>query len=160
RHGQPPGPLQAQGRGRPGVNDPGEPGAGGGERGDILLRGRLLVGYRAVGRSRCLGSSRARPALSSQQVSKWPRLCWPDEMPDPNEAQNLDVSEQGAQAYFVRESATRFGATQLLSGAWNTEEQHIAPTIGLLAHLLETDFAARRQDDLRLTRVSYDILGT
>lgn len=84
----------------------------------------------------------------------------PDEMPDPNEAQNLDVSEQGAQAYFVRESATRFGATQLLSGAWNTEEQHIAPTIGLLAHLLETDFAARRQDDLRLTRVSYDILGT
>lgn len=66
----------------------------------------------------------------------------------------------GAEAYFVRESATRFRPTPHVSGAWDTAEQHIAPSIGLLAHVLESDFAARRQDDLRLTRLSCDILGT
>jgi len=62
-------------------------------------------------------------------------------------------------AYFERLSATEFRATAAVQGAWNTAEQHIAPTIGLLAHLVEVDRDARRDDALTLGRVSYDILG-
>ncbi|NLG09784.1 MAG: thioesterase family protein [Deinococcales bacterium] len=62
-------------------------------------------------------------------------------------------------AYFVRESATRFRPTAHVSGAWATDEQHIAPAIGLLAHALERDHAARRGGELRLSRLSCDILG-
>lgn len=62
-------------------------------------------------------------------------------------------------AYFERLSDTAFRATSAVQGAWNTSEQHIAPTIGLLAHLVETHRDARRDDALVLSRVSYDILG-
>lgn len=62
-------------------------------------------------------------------------------------------------AYFERLSDTAFRATEAVQGAWNTSEQHIAPTIGLLAHLVETHRDARRDDALTLARVSYDILG-
>ncbi len=65
-----------------------------------------------------------------------------------------------AAAYFIRESADRFRPTKHVSGGWNPQEQHIAPAIGLLAHGIELDFAARRDDDLQLTRLSCDILGT
>jgi hypothetical protein len=47
-----------------------------------------------------------------------------------------------------------------VQGAWNTSEQHIAPALGLLAHLLETDHRSRHQPPLDLARVSFDILGT
>lgn len=62
-------------------------------------------------------------------------------------------------SYFQRLSTTRFQPTENVSGAWNTAEQHIAPTIGLLAHLIEQDRDARRGDDLRLARIACEILG-
>lgn len=62
-------------------------------------------------------------------------------------------------AYFERLGPRSFRATGAVQGAWNTTEQHIAPTIGLLAHLVELDRDARRDDALVLGRLSYDILG-
>ncbi|GAA4386708.1 thioesterase family protein [Tsukamurella soli] len=64
------------------------------------------------------------------------------------------------QAYFVRTGRDTFRATEHVGGAWNTDEQHIAPALGLLAHAVETDRDARRDDGLVLARLSYDILGT
>ncbi|MFD2756946.1 thioesterase family protein [Gulosibacter faecalis] len=65
-----------------------------------------------------------------------------------------------ATSYFVREGATRFRATEHVGGGWNPREQHIAPVIGLLAHVIETDHRERRgADTLPLTRMSCDILG-
>lgn len=63
-------------------------------------------------------------------------------------------------AYFERLDRTRFRATDAVEGAWNTAEQHIAPVLGLIAHEIERDHAARRPDPLPLARISYDILGT
>lgn len=66
-----------------------------------------------------------------------------------------------AMAYFERLGESTFRATDHVSGAWRLEEQHIAPALGLLAHLVELDHGARRPGDpLVLTRLSYDILGT
>lgn len=62
--------------------------------------------------------------------------------------------------YFERLDRTRFRATEQVGGAWNTSEQHIAPALGLIAHAIETDHADRRGGELRLSRLSYDILGT
>jgi hypothetical protein len=64
-----------------------------------------------------------------------------------------------ATAYFVREGDARFRPTPLVGGAWSSTEQHIAPAIGLLAHMIERDRDVRRGDDLRLRRLSCDILG-
>lgn len=77
-------------------------------------------------------------------------------MPDPS---NETERPNEPYAYFVREAPTRFRPTQYVGGAWDTREQHIAPPIGLLTHVIETDLAARRGHDLRLTRLSCDILG-
>ncbi len=63
-------------------------------------------------------------------------------------------------AYFERLSETAFRATEHTSGAWTTTEQHIAPALGLLAHVVERDRDARRSDGLVVARLSYDILGT
>ena len=63
-------------------------------------------------------------------------------------------------AYFERTGETTFRATQHVSGAWDTEHQHIAPALGLLAHTVERDRDARRSDGLTIGRLSYDILGT
>lgn len=62
--------------------------------------------------------------------------------------------------YFKRLDTHRFLATDEVSGAWDTEQQHIAPALGLLAHAVELDRDRRRDDGLRLGRLSYDILGT
>lgn len=62
-------------------------------------------------------------------------------------------------AYFERRGEWEFAPTQQTAGAWNVKEQHIAPAIGLLAHLVDTDRAARGRLDLRIGRLSYDILG-
>ncbi|WP_417563302.1 thioesterase family protein [Microbacterium sp.] len=62
-------------------------------------------------------------------------------------------------AYFRRLSPTRFLATAHVGGAWNPDEQHIAPALGLVAHLIEQEHRARRDDGMQLARVSYDILG-
>jgi hypothetical protein len=63
-------------------------------------------------------------------------------------------------AYFERVGETAFRATGHVSGAWNPDEQHIAPALGLLAHVVEVDRDARRDDGLVIGRMSFDILGT
>ncbi|WP_402378120.1 thioesterase family protein [Isoptericola rhizosphaerae] len=62
-------------------------------------------------------------------------------------------------AYFRRTGASMFDPTPAVGGAWNTAEQHVAPTFGLLTHLVETDRAARGRDDLAVTRLSFDVWG-
>ncbi len=61
-------------------------------------------------------------------------------------------------AYFQRVGSGSFRATEHVSGAWDTQRQHIAPALGLLVHAIEARPEAR--DDLVLARLSYDILGT
>ncbi|MGJ9407344.1 thioesterase family protein [Nesterenkonia aurantiaca] len=61
--------------------------------------------------------------------------------------------------YFQRVSDTKFRATDHASGAWNEAEQHVAPALGLMAHVLERDRDRRRDDDLRIAGLHYDILG-
>lgn len=63
-------------------------------------------------------------------------------------------------AYFERVDASAFLPTAAVEGAWSTEEQHIAPSLGLIAHAIEREHAERRGGDLQLGRISYDILGT
>ncbi|HVX08744.1 thioesterase family protein [Humibacter sp.] len=63
-------------------------------------------------------------------------------------------------AYFERLDDTRFRATAAVGGAWDPDEQHIAPALGLLTHVIERTFAARLADGLQLGRLSFDILGT
>lgn len=63
-------------------------------------------------------------------------------------------------AYFKRIGDSAFHATGHVGGAWDTEQQHIAPALGLLAHVVESDRDSRRSDGLVIGRLSYDILGT
>jgi hypothetical protein len=63
-------------------------------------------------------------------------------------------------AYFERLGDHRFRATEHTGGAWDLRTQHIAPALGLMAHVVETDRDTRRSDGLVVTRLSYDILGT
>lgn len=63
-------------------------------------------------------------------------------------------------AYFEPLGGTSFRATEHVGGAWDTAEQHIAPALGLLTHLVERDRDSRRGDDLVVGRLSFDILGT
>lgn len=63
-------------------------------------------------------------------------------------------------AYFEPIDPITFRATSGVQGAWNTAEQHIAPALGLLTHVLETDHRARHGCPLSLARISFDILGT
>lgn len=60
-------------------------------------------------------------------------------------------------AYFLPLGAGRYQATEATGGAWNSQEQHIAPSLGLLVHELQ-----QRTDtgDLKLARLSFDIYGT
>lgn len=62
--------------------------------------------------------------------------------------------------YFERLDEDRYRATKQVGGAWNTDQQHIAPALGLLVHAVETDRDRRRPDALGAARLSYDILGT
>lgn len=61
--------------------------------------------------------------------------------------------------YFERVTESTFRATDRVSGAWRTDEQHIAPILGLLVHLIETDHHDRRDEALTIGRLSYDIFG-
>ena len=63
-------------------------------------------------------------------------------------------------AYFQRTGVATFQPTGHVSGAWDPEDQHIAPSLGLMAHEVELDRLARGRDDLVLARLSYDIWGT
>lgn len=62
-------------------------------------------------------------------------------------------------AYFERLDESTFRPTEHVGGAWVENEQHIAPSFGLIAHEIERHRDARRDDTLPLGRVSYDILG-
>lgn len=63
-------------------------------------------------------------------------------------------------AYFARTGPGTFRATEHVGGAWDTDTQHVAAALGVLAHAVETDRDARRDDGLVVGRLSYDILGT
>ena len=63
-------------------------------------------------------------------------------------------------AYFERIDSSTFRPTEHVGGAWAVDEQHIAPALGLLAHVVELERDSRRDDGLRLARLSYDIWGT
>lgn len=62
-------------------------------------------------------------------------------------------------AYWRRTGEATFAPTEHVGGAWNAEEQHIAPAMGLLAHCVELDRDARREDAPAISRATYDILG-
>jgi hypothetical protein len=59
-------------------------------------------------------------------------------------------------AYYERLDVDRFQPTIHVQGAWNEDEQHMAPVSGLVAHALERH---EPHPGLVLARVSYDILG-
>jgi hypothetical protein len=59
-------------------------------------------------------------------------------------------------AYYLQLDAERFQPTVHAQGAWNDDEQHMAPVSGLLAHALERH---EPHPGLALARVSYEILG-
>lgn len=61
-------------------------------------------------------------------------------------------------AFFERIGPTSFLPTPHTGGAWNTTDQHIAPSLGLLVHVLELD-CARRAVAFLAGRLSFDILG-
>jgi hypothetical protein len=63
-------------------------------------------------------------------------------------------------SYFERTGPSAFVATSHVGGGWRTDEQHIAPAMGLLVHVVERHRDARRDDGLVIGRLSYDILGT
>lgn len=58
-------------------------------------------------------------------------------------------------AYFRRLDEQTYQPTSHVGGAWVTDEQHIAPTFGLLTHVIEQ----QRGGDLQVARLSFDILG-
>ena len=62
--------------------------------------------------------------------------------------------------YFERVGDRAYRATDHVGGAWNTGEQHVGPSLGLLVHAVEADRDARRDDGLVVGRLSFDILGT
>lgn len=61
-------------------------------------------------------------------------------------------------SYFTRESNSLFTPSSHVAGSWNTNEQHIAPPMGLLAHAMELDHTSRG-GSLKLISINYDILG-
>jgi hypothetical protein len=71
-----------------------------------------------------------------------------------------DEPRDAAAAYFERIGDTAFRATAHVGGAWNVDDQHIAPALGLLAHVVERDRDRRGRGRLAVSRLSYDILGT
>lgn len=62
-------------------------------------------------------------------------------------------------AYFERLGPDRFRPTGHVSGAWDDSTQHIGPALGLLVHAAELDLAARRDDPMVVSRLSYELLG-
>jgi hypothetical protein len=63
-------------------------------------------------------------------------------------------------AYFHRIDDTRFRPSDLVRGAWNPAEMHIAPALGLLTHAVERHHRQVQRDGMRAARMSFDILGT
>ncbi|MBR7744439.1 thioesterase family protein [Phycicoccus sp. BSK3Z-2] len=70
------------------------------------------------------------------------------------------MGDERTDAYFERLADDQFRATTATSGAWREDEQHIAPALGLLLHVVEQHRRRRRTDDYVVGRLGYDILGT
>ena len=62
-------------------------------------------------------------------------------------------------AYFMRLGEDTFRPTEHVSGAWDITTQHIGPALGLLVHQIQQDLAARREDPMVISRLSYELLG-
>ena len=61
-----------------------------------------------------------------------------------------------AESYYRSLGEGTFESTHHTQGAWNEDEQHMAPVAGLLVHCLEE---ADPRPGMRLARVSFEILG-
>ncbi|RJN32811.1 thioesterase family protein [Nesterenkonia natronophila] len=61
-------------------------------------------------------------------------------------------------AYFSALGNDQYRASRATAGAWDPEQQHIAPVMGLMAHVLERSQAPEKP--LQLARLSFDIFGT
>ncbi len=59
-------------------------------------------------------------------------------------------------SYYRHLGENRYESTAHAQGAWNSHEQHMAPVTGIMVHALEQ---YRPRDDMRLARLSFDILG-
>ncbi|MFF0741716.1 thioesterase family protein [Streptomyces sp. NPDC004111] len=63
-------------------------------------------------------------------------------------------------SYYEAIDEHRYKPTAHAGGAWNTAEVHFSPFGGLLVHAMERHLAtARPDDDLIMSRISFDILG-
>jgi len=62
--------------------------------------------------------------------------------------------------YFLRTGDHAFTPTEHVSGAWTTDQQHVAPALGVMTHAVEVEHRQRRGSDaLAVSRLSFDILG-
>lgn len=59
-------------------------------------------------------------------------------------------------AYFTQTAPDIFTASEYTGGVWNTEELHISPLLGIMAHVAETTHGG----DLQMGNFRCDILGT
>ncbi|MGW7268970.1 thioesterase family protein [Streptomyces sp. NPDC054864] len=62
-------------------------------------------------------------------------------------------------SYYEPIDEHRYKPTAHAGGAWDTEEQHFSPLGGLIVHAIDRQLAARPDNGLVLSRISFDILG-
>ncbi len=74
--------------------------------------------------------------------------------------ESVTATDSSPNCFFKPLGEGRFLATEHTGGAWDVATQHVASSFGLLTHCIEVDRDTRRGNDLMLTRLSYDILGT
>ncbi len=73
-----------------------------------------------------------------------------------NETTTAENAAANTQCYYRQLGENRYTSTIHAQGAWNTNEQHMAPVTGIMVHALE-QFQPR--SDMRLVRLNFDILG-
>ena len=66
------------------------------------------------------------------------------------------MTTETGEHYFTALGEGRYAPTRHTQGAWQDDEQHVGPVVGLLVHALELNHP---REDLRWARVSVDILG-
>lgn len=63
-------------------------------------------------------------------------------------------------SFFERTTTGELRPTRAVGGAWNPDEVHISPALGMILHEIERDARARRGDDaLPISRTAFDIFG-
>lgn len=62
-------------------------------------------------------------------------------------------------SYYEPIDEYRYKPTAHAGGAWDTDEQHFSPLGGLIVHAIDLQLAARPDNGLVLSRISFDILG-